>query len=482
MSSNVQTQINDLNAAVQALDSSLTQITGNTMSNYNQLSRIVSQQANIYNSVYYGAGDINSRNLSVNTNALISGNLVVNGIANIDNGLIYTDPINNLVGINTTTPTTQLNVVGGANIGAGVWRLHLAKTMDTSSVGCSIRGADSSGNSIIQAEEQGVANRRLFLNPAGGGISIHSLNTDTSYALDVTGNTIIRGQINQISDQAILCNNGPYNFELATSAAGAYIDFHTSTSTTNDYDSRILTTGGTSATGQGNIQIESQNIIISGNMGIKNGNPQSTLDITGDTRISGNIFSQSGIIGNPSSYGIFMNRPNIITIGVGNIGVGIHNFGSGNTAINPEHFGVSWRNLLLCTEGGSVGIGTTTPTAKLQVNGDAVINQGVYATRYLSILHSTVNYNLDGGGSVQNITVSERGIYFFSCGSNYNDVNLMTTLMLSFAGSVNPGRVTTIINPGFNVILTDITNGFSISARYPPSYTGFHIRYIHLSL
>ncbi len=77
MSSNVQTQINDLNAAVQALDSSLTQITGNTMSNYNQLSRIVAQQANIYNTVYYGTGNMSTGFLSVGANCNISGNLII---------------------------------------------------------------------------------------------------------------------------------------------------------------------------------------------------------------------------------------------------------------------------------------------------------------------------------------------------------------------------------------------------------------------
>ncbi len=72
MSSNVQTQINDLNAAVQALESSLTQITGNTMSNYNQLSRIVAQQANIYNSVYYGSGNIVTGNINVISSLITS--------------------------------------------------------------------------------------------------------------------------------------------------------------------------------------------------------------------------------------------------------------------------------------------------------------------------------------------------------------------------------------------------------------------------
>ena len=89
MSSNVQTQINDLNAAVQALDSSLTQITGNTMSNYNQLSRIVSQQANIYNTVYYGSGNMSTGFLSVGANCNINGNLIIaNGNANINGSLL----------------------------------------------------------------------------------------------------------------------------------------------------------------------------------------------------------------------------------------------------------------------------------------------------------------------------------------------------------------------------------------------------------
>ncbi len=105
MSSNVQTQINDLNAAVQALDSSLTQITGNTMSNYNQLSRIVSQQANIYNTLYYGDGDVSTRNLSVSANALITGNLVIS---------------NGNIGIGTVNPLAKLDISGNARITGNV--------------------------------------------------------------------------------------------------------------------------------------------------------------------------------------------------------------------------------------------------------------------------------------------------------------------------------------------------------------------------
>ncbi len=71
--SNVQVQINDLSANIQALETSLTNVTGNTMSNYNQLSRIVANQGNIYNAVYYGSGNINTGNLTVNDDILHSG-------------------------------------------------------------------------------------------------------------------------------------------------------------------------------------------------------------------------------------------------------------------------------------------------------------------------------------------------------------------------------------------------------------------------
>ncbi len=111
MSSNVQTQINDLNAAVQALDSSLTQITGNTMSNYNQLSRIVAQQANIYNTIYYGSGDMSTGNLYVSANALISGNLIIGTSNIISSGNLVIGRAANISG--------NLDVVGLASFKSG---------------------------------------------------------------------------------------------------------------------------------------------------------------------------------------------------------------------------------------------------------------------------------------------------------------------------------------------------------------------------
>jgi hypothetical protein len=69
-------------ASINNLQNQFDEITGNTLSNYNQLSRIVSQQGNIYNTIYYGTGNMTTGNLSVSANTLINGNLNISGNIN----------------------------------------------------------------------------------------------------------------------------------------------------------------------------------------------------------------------------------------------------------------------------------------------------------------------------------------------------------------------------------------------------------------
>ena len=62
--SNVQTQINDLSASLQAFDIAFSNVSANIFTNYNQLSTIVAQQGNVFNTVYYGTGTITTGNIS----------------------------------------------------------------------------------------------------------------------------------------------------------------------------------------------------------------------------------------------------------------------------------------------------------------------------------------------------------------------------------------------------------------------------------
>ncbi len=76
-------QLANIYAAIGNLESEFNYVTGNVLTNYNQISRIVSQQGNIYNTVYNGLGNLATGNLTVNNNYNIAnvlnvGNITVN--------------------------------------------------------------------------------------------------------------------------------------------------------------------------------------------------------------------------------------------------------------------------------------------------------------------------------------------------------------------------------------------------------------------
>ncbi len=100
-------ELANIYAAINTLESEFNYLTGNVLSNYNQITRIVAQQGNIYNTVYYGLGNLNTGNLTVSndyniSNVLNCGNLTVNsanlntyGYSFYSNGYVH-------IGINDT--------------------------------------------------------------------------------------------------------------------------------------------------------------------------------------------------------------------------------------------------------------------------------------------------------------------------------------------------------------------------------------------
>jgi hypothetical protein len=116
----------------------------------------------------------------------------------------------------------------------------------------------TTGNVIMSNGNLGITTGNVTLSSGNLGIGI----TNPQHAFDMVGTANITGTLRQYGIQAYLCDNSPYLFELGAGASGVFIDFHSSSSTTNDYDSRIIATGGTSATGQGNIRIEGQNVSV----------------------------------------------------------------------------------------------------------------------------------------------------------------------------------------------------------------------------
>jgi hypothetical protein len=147
---------------------------------------------------------------------------------------------------------------------------------------------------------------------------------------------------------------------------------------------------------------------------------------------------------------------------------------TGSAYIQCQAANTGARNICLQPYNGYVGIATTAPAFALDVTGACRATAG-----FIGVIHSTVNYNKNSvGGAARDITGLSRGVYIFSCGANYDDQNLMTTFILSIAGT-QTGRITNLFIPGFGTVVTGISGGFTISAESIPSnYNTFVIQYV----
>ena len=101
-----------------------------------------------------------------------------------------------------------------------------------------------------------------------------------------------------------------------------------------------------------------------GNVGIKTSTPLATLDVAGSIRLTGTyIFNSTGSGTVMTLFDDTVGRNNRILLGANASGAFVNStYSSGGT-----------QNLILNSSGGNVGIGTTNPVAKLEVNGRAKI-------------------------------------------------------------------------------------------------------------
>ena len=156
-------------SAIGNLEGQFNYITGNTMTNYNQLSRIVSQQSNIYNTIYYGLGNIATGNLIINNSYLINGNLSL--------------PTGNLIVSSGNILSTIGNIVmNNGNIGLINGNLILSN----GNIGI------TAGNLILSNGNIGITTGNLILSNGNIGIK----RTNPKYELDINGSANITGNVN----------------------------------------------------------------------------------------------------------------------------------------------------------------------------------------------------------------------------------------------------------------------------------------------
>lgn len=94
----------------------------------------------------------------------------------------------------------------------------------------------------------------MALNRLGGNVSIGKVpNYSSSYKLDVNGG--VQCGIFNSTGSTFLANNAGRYLEVDSAPNVFYLDFHTGTTTPTDFDARILVGGGTSAPGQGTLEL-----------------------------------------------------------------------------------------------------------------------------------------------------------------------------------------------------------------------------------
>lgn len=148
---------------------------------------------------------------------------------------------------------------------------------------------------------------------------------------------------------------------------------------------------------------------------------------------------------------MYMSPSNILQIGYGTAGKGYDTIINGNTV--KLTYGTSRTNALFINSSGNVGIGTTNPTYKLDVNGDLQIKAGNYiANRATLILNSNSGH---AGDIIFKSGSTTKGNYGWWAISSRNDSTGVLAIYRGSENGANPteSRVITI-DPSGNILAT----------------------------
>ena len=170
-------------------------------------------------------------------------------------------------------------------------------------------------------------------------------------------------------------------------------------------------------------------LAVNGNVGIGTNAPSEKLEVKeGDVRIYGVNTSRYIRFGEVNYQGAFINydgTTNVLNIGVNNV----------NTAdTNNDYNAIS-----IVRSGGNVGIGTTSPSEKLEVKDGNIRIEGLNTSRYIRF--GEVNYqgafiNYDGTTNVLNIGVNN--VNAAEVSNDYNAISIIRS-----SGKVGIGTTTT---------------------------------------
>jgi len=290
------------------------------------------------------------------------------------------------VGINTTAPQAFLEIVG-TNAGGNVDALHLRNNGSSDNTTVEINMITSTDNtntasrSFIKSERQSSASELVF-----GTADIERMRlseSSLSFAGSKSGNAY--------PDATLIFNlkdsNG--NSKKAQILSNKVSDIHS----TLEFGTTVS-----------NTFAERMRIHTNGFVGIGTNSPTALLHVDSDTgtagiRVSGDGNAFIELDADTSVAGTQISFIDFKLAGTVEANIAVNESVSGNPL---EINSATDHNISLCTGGGDVGIGTTSPDGKLSVTGDIVCNSGTVRSNDGFVSDTDLIFNADANANGNN--------------------------------------------------------------------------------
>jgi len=389
----------------------------------------------------------------------------------------------------------RLTILGTGNVGIGTTSPSEALHIYRNAASAEIRLQNNTISSYIRSNTDNlnfyVSNGEKMRINSNGNVGIGT--TSPSHTLDVNGELRVGTVVPQTSaDFSVRKNGANIEFGHGNRTSGYYgtigvqgnngmpyialsadCESSVNTFTTRGFKGNVITTDGagslmfsqlTTANATGQSLTERMRITSAGNVGIGTTSPSSKLDVAGAIQIGENSATPN------VSYGLF---------GYSGVGLGISSGASGAT----QGIGF-WLNNGTAYEAGrwisngNLGIGTTSPVAKLDVNGATRIGGKTTYTKGYASLDTT-------GNAVAGLETSNNGKsarFVFEMHGGAGEYQRIVYACYNASGNWYPTKV---IDEGTNAFdVTDSGNGttvtFTFKARtasqaYSPYVTIEHV-------
>ncbi len=377
--------------------------------------------------------------VTVNTNGSVSaGGQYVSGIGSFASASDGTDVVlqagattlmtlksGGNVGIGTASPQVRTHIVGPSLTESSETSYALWVANTNAPTKALIMGYDTTADiAVINAVQQGVTWKNIAMQTNGGNVGIGTTNPGAT--LDVNG-----------YGRFVSPNGGSTGAVIIRDASGnpnaAYLQFTNNADSVEYADIRGLAAGGMALNG--------------GNVGIGTTNPSQRLSVNQSLAITnvGGGGAQYLLMGNQDSAGV--NNPVVLQAANGDLSIG-----HGSSWTDPV--GGTFSSNVTFKNGGNVGIGTTNPAYKLDVNGTANIGgnftvggnltiNGSYNTSLYSLTTSRsggVNYAYpDVAGASVGLVLGGTSNGNGTIALNTTGSNTTPTMYLSTTGNVGIG-------------------------------------------